>query len=612
MRRNYARKTRSGGNYRERKSTLSELTVKDLVNPWNFYALFGSEDTTVLEWLRENSLLARTLVCDHVVDGAICGGIMNIKVRAERKGGEIFRCSKNRSHVKTILANSFFEKTRLEIQDVVVFIKSYLDKNSLLQCANFSGVSYKSTAVDWASYMREMFKEYFHRRTRNKVLGGVVEIDESLFGRRVKYHKGNPNKGMKVWIFGLVDREANNVILYPVSDRTRETLLPLIQRHVAPGSTIYSDGWSAYFNLNDVGYRHFTVLHKYAFRKDYIDTETGARTTVHTNRIEGAWKHAKDHFRRIVGTKAGQFEGHLAEIMWRSEVKGDNYEQFFQLLRECYPLDKPAEYRYTTPLFDSWEGPSSPDDDDEDTDSAERILPLDSGAETSGSEIGDPVPGPRQPMPRPRSHIDNIQFVVSSSSDEESLDRTVMNSLIEVSSVNDDVESGPSLPLRTLEHTSEMNSTVQATFTDSRPTFQREGPNIKITKRKSTNNKTNIVCCPSGFREEKQERHRSLQNRRQSNQYKKSAFRWDFSDSDEDFLETTIRSSSKDSKKGPNIKVTKRKSPKNLTDNVCHPKGFVQEKEEGAEIASHQRRQSNPYKKSAFQWDFSDSDDDFA
>ena len=83
---------------------------------------------------------------------------MNIKVRAERKGGEIFRCSKNRSHVKTILANSFFEKTRLEIQDVVVFIKSYLDKNSLLQCANFSGISYKSTAVNWASYMREMFK----------------------------------------------------------------------------------------------------------------------------------------------------------------------------------------------------------------------------------------------------------------------------------------------------------------------------------------------------------------------------------------------------------------------------------------------------------------------
>ena len=135
-------------------------------------------------------------------------------------------------------------------------------------------------------------------------------------------------------------------------------------------------------------------------------------------------------------------------------------------------------------------------------------------------------------MPRPRNHTDNIQFAVSSSSDEESLERTVRNSLIAVNSVNVDVESGPSHPLRTLEHTSEMDSSVQATFTDSRPTFQREGPNIKITRWKSTTNKTNTVCRPSGFREEKQERHISLQNRRQLNQYKKSAFRWDFSDSD--------------------------------------------------------------------------------
>ena len=33
-------------------------------------------------------------------------------------------------------------------------------------------------------------------------LQGEIEIDdESLFGRRVKFHRGNPKKGMKVWIF---------------------------------------------------------------------------------------------------------------------------------------------------------------------------------------------------------------------------------------------------------------------------------------------------------------------------------------------------------------------------------------------------------------------------
>lgn len=78
-----------------------------------------------------------------------------------------------------------------------LFIKSYLEKNSLAQCARFSGMAYKSTTVNWACFMREVFKEYFHNTLRNVKFQGIVEIDESLFGRRVKFHKGNPNRGLK-------------------------------------------------------------------------------------------------------------------------------------------------------------------------------------------------------------------------------------------------------------------------------------------------------------------------------------------------------------------------------------------------------------------------------
>ena len=47
----------------------------------------------------------------------------------------------------------------------------------------------------------------------------------------------------KVWIFGMVERETNTpLLIYPVSDRSEDTLLPIIQRHLEPGSTIYSDG----------------------------------------------------------------------------------------------------------------------------------------------------------------------------------------------------------------------------------------------------------------------------------------------------------------------------------------------------------------------------------
>lgn len=99
----------------------------------------------------------------------------------------------------------------------------------------------------------------------------------------------------------MVERESNPLLIYHVSDRTKETLLPIVERHIAKGATIYSDGWSAYCKLNAAGYDHFTVLHKYLFKKIF---------EVNTNRIEGAWKHAKDHFWKISGTKITQFKGY--------------------------------------------------------------------------------------------------------------------------------------------------------------------------------------------------------------------------------------------------------------------------------------------------------------
>jgi transposase len=110
-------------------------------------------------------------------------------------------------------------------------------------------------------------------------LSGIIEIDESLLGRRRKYERG-VQIGMHVWIFGLLERPSDKkktcrILLYPVDVRTRDSLIPIIQKHVAEGSTIYSDSWGAYNSLNDLGYRHFVVCHKYNYLKIYRDKITG-------------------------------------------------------------------------------------------------------------------------------------------------------------------------------------------------------------------------------------------------------------------------------------------------------------------------------------------------
>lgn len=123
---------------------------------------------------------------------------MSPKTMVRAPGGSIYRCSKNRDHTRASRTYSLFEKSNLLIQDIMLFIKFFLDKCSPSQCARFSGMSYDSSSVNWASFIREIFKEYFYRNLRFKKLRGVIEIDESLFGRRVKFHRGNPNRGLKV------------------------------------------------------------------------------------------------------------------------------------------------------------------------------------------------------------------------------------------------------------------------------------------------------------------------------------------------------------------------------------------------------------------------------
>lgn len=190
---------RSGGNFRERKLDVSSITFRDFANPWNIFHLFSQDDSVVHEWCRQNGLLATSFPCP--VDD--CSGNMDLRSLSRGHGGVVFRCSSNRNHTRVSRVYSFFEKSNVLLQDILLFIKSYLEKNSLAQCSRFSGFSYTTTAVNWASYIREVFKEHFYTNLRHRKLRGIVEIDESLFGRRVKFHRGNPNRGMKVTNFKI-------------------------------------------------------------------------------------------------------------------------------------------------------------------------------------------------------------------------------------------------------------------------------------------------------------------------------------------------------------------------------------------------------------------------
>lgn len=284
------RKRHGEGSFHTQKKNPREIEFADFHNSWTFANLCLTDDDTFFEWLREHGLLPTTMMCH-------CGKMCKIQKRSKSTDGYCLRCPNG--HELAMRKNSFFQGSAYNLRDLLLFIKNYIDGHSLHQSARSAGMEYRHTSVNWGSYVREMFSEHVYRTYQDLMFEGEVEIDESIFGAKIKYHKGKP-RGHRIWIFGIVERNSNRLILYPVDRRDAATLIPIIQKHVRLGATVYSDNWAAYSSLNELGYEHFSVTHKTTFKQSYKNAATGEVVHCNTNTIEGSWKIAKDHFRYVL------------------------------------------------------------------------------------------------------------------------------------------------------------------------------------------------------------------------------------------------------------------------------------------------------------------------
>ena len=157
-----------------------------------------------------------------------------------------------------------------------------------------------------------------------------MEIDESKFGKR-KYNRGRYVEGH--WVFGGIERDSSEAFMVEVQDRSAATLLPIILKHVRPGTNIISDEWRAYSQLSSQGMSHQTVNHLVNF----IDPSTGA----HTQGIESTWAQTKRMMRRegVMNTSRNLFPTYLQEFLWRRKFEDlDPFVTILQHVAEQYPI----------------------------------------------------------------------------------------------------------------------------------------------------------------------------------------------------------------------------------------------------------------------------------
>lgn len=154
----------------------------------------------------------------------------------------------------------------------------------------------------------------------HEVFAGVVELDESYFGGARKGKRGRGAAG-KVVVFGILKR-GGKVYTKVVGDTRSVTLMPVIQRKIAPDSIVYTDSYRSYNALDVSGFHHERINHSTNF----------ARGKNHINGIENFWSQAKRVLRKYNGIPKHTFPLFLKECEFRF-----NYgtpRQQFNILKE--------------------------------------------------------------------------------------------------------------------------------------------------------------------------------------------------------------------------------------------------------------------------------------
>ena len=285
-------------------------------------------EVTIL-WLQLHNLLATDLNCPN------CGTACREGHLTASQDVRVFRCPDRQCRcLFSIRKNSFFRPSRLSIPNILKFI--YLWSVGVLRYIDLlhdlgEDVMTRVTLVRWCGYMREVCATHIQNRHPIGGVGHIVEIDESLFGRR-KNHRGRlvPQQ----WVLGGTDRHTRECFLIVVPRRDAATLIPIIRAWVLPGTVIMTDEWRAYRPLPLFGYIHRTINH----RTHYVNPRN---RRVHTQNVESMWNAAKKKFQRMLGTRRPFLQSYLDEFVWRRQYGrtwGQSFHNILTHIAEQYPV----------------------------------------------------------------------------------------------------------------------------------------------------------------------------------------------------------------------------------------------------------------------------------
>jgi transposase len=138
--------------------------------------------------------------------------------------------------------------------------------------------------------------------------------------RRANKRRGHGNFAND-WppVAGVAGRDSGQLRTRVVERADRAALEAFVSNSARPVAMIYSDEWSSYDHLKELGFGHATVCH-FAHEWARDDDGDGIRE-VHDNTLEGIWTGLRNYLRIFRGVSKHYLAQYVAVFLWSYNIK---------------------------------------------------------------------------------------------------------------------------------------------------------------------------------------------------------------------------------------------------------------------------------------------------
>lgn len=199
----------------------------------------------------------------------------------------------------SVKGETFFRHSKLSYKILYTLVWCWQQKWTISEVKKATDLSYYT--------IRKWYKKFRLQLPKDDTkLYGEVEVDESFFGK-LRF-------GRQRLVIGAIERHSRQIKLKIITDRTRATCESFIERSIAPGSLIATDGLDSYNEVHLLGYEREDCNHSLGI----------------FNHIENLWSVIKRQIQRIHNTLSVSYED-LSAILGEYELRHNRPELFYNV-----------------------------------------------------------------------------------------------------------------------------------------------------------------------------------------------------------------------------------------------------------------------------------------